>query len=166
MKEDIVSIDQLNNDKEKKEDKIEKKDKDIDRDNKEVSYSKKQVIKENNNIEVEKKKELSYKKNVDKIESYVGEEFEVNDFIRKNRVGYRKLDSDMNGSYLSEVSKELENGMVSQTIELTEYEQEQEDNAIISYRELLNASKRENIVNDGTVEFIEELKKFRNNLDE
>ena len=70
----------------------------------------------------------------------------------------------MNKDYLLNVSKELESSMEPQTIQLTAYEQEQEDNAIISYKELLNVNKNEKIVNDGTVEFIEELKKFRNNL--
>ena len=44
----------------------------------------------------------------------------------------------MNKDYLLNVSKELESSMEPQTIQLTAYEQEQEDNAIISYEELVN----------------------------
>lgn len=52
-----------------------------------------------------------------------------------------------------------------QTIELTDYEKDQEENAIISYQELLNVKDKINILNDDeTVDFIEELKKLRNSL--
>lgn len=91
--------------------------------------------------------------------------FVIEDFIMKDKYISRKLDnSDMNSEYLSEISKEIESNMVPQTIKLTDYEQQQEDNAIISYKELLNINNRDEVINDDTVEFIEELKKFRNNL--
>ena len=116
----------------------------------------------NSNIKEEKNKknENSVCKDSDKEVR-----FDVEDYVRKDKVVNRKLDSsDMNSEYLQEVSRELESNMVPQTIKLTDYEQEQEDNAIISYKELLNVNKNNNVVEDGTLEFIEELKKFRNNL--
>ncbi|MEE3344109.1 MAG: hypothetical protein VZS44_08485 [Bacilli bacterium] len=93
------------------------------------------------------------------------EEFEVYDFVKKNKYINRKLDSsDMNSDYLADISTEIENNIRPQTIQLTDYEQAQEDNAIISYKELVSAHQKEKVIDDGTVEFIEELKRFRNNL--
>ena len=53
-----------------------------------------------------------------------------------------------------------------QTIELTDYEKEQEDNAIISYKELLNVKDKITMLDDEeeNVNFIEELKNLRNSL--
>ena len=92
------------------------------------------------------------------------EEFNISDFVpekRNNKVKNNSTD------YLNEVSKEIEKELKSQTIELTDYEQEQEDNAIISYKELLNVKdKIKNIPDEEeTVDFIEELKKLRNSLE-
>ena len=116
-------------------------------------------VKEDNNV-IEVKKEKSILKDSDKEVR-----FDIKDYVRKDKVVNRKLDSsDMNSEYLQEVSRELKSNMAPQTIKLTDYEQEQEDNAIISYKELLNVNKNNNVVEDGTLEFIEELKKFRNNL--
>lgn len=123
------------------------------------------IVDKNNNKreEVASVKVVSDKKNSD---DNVSNKFYVEDFIMKDKYVNRKLDSsDMNSEYLQEVSRELESNVVPQTIKLTDYEQEQEDNAIISYKELLDVNnKQEETINDGTVEFIEELKKFRNNL--
>ena len=69
-------------------------------------------------------------------------------------------------NYLESVSKSLEEHKETEPIELINYEQQQEDDAIISYQELLNVrdkiSAKDN--EDETIDFIEELKKLRNSL--
>ena len=71
-----------------------------------------------------------------------------------------------NVSFMSEVSKKLEEAAVPSTIELTDYEKKQEEEAIISYKELIeNKDKLYNITDDEEdIDFIEELKSFRNDL--
>ena len=61
------------------------------------------------------------------------------------------------------MSKSIQKELNSKRIQLTEYEQEEELNDIISYQELLNSKEKE--VNNDTKEFIEQLKKLRNSLD-
>ena len=72
-----------------------------------------------------------------------------------------------NISFTETLSKQLEESQVNEPIELTDYERKQEEEAIISYKELLNASKdRLYKLNDDeeTVDFISELKSFRSSL--
>lgn len=71
-----------------------------------------------------------------------------------------------NVNFMSEVSKKLEEASVPSTIELTDYEKKQEEEAIISYKELIeNKDKLYNITDDEEdFDFIEELKSFRNDL--
>ena len=73
----------------------------------------------------------------------------------------------MNIDYLDEISKKIESEIKPQTVELTDYEKEQEENAIISYKELknVNNSSNENVVSDDTEVFLNSLKNFRNSLD-
>ena len=61
------------------------------------------------------------------------------------------------------MSKSIQKELDSKPIQLTEYEQEEELNAIISYQELLNSKEKED--NNETKEFIEQLKNLRNSLD-
>lgn len=84
-----------------------------------------------------------------------------------NIVGEKKEVKPNNISYTEELTKKLEEELKPQTIELTEYEKEQEDAAIISYKELLsnNKDKVYNINDeDDTTDFIKELKSFRKSL--
>ena len=70
-----------------------------------------------------------------------------------------------NKDYLQAVKEALANESVPEPIVLTDYEKDQEENAIISCRELMNIGKKNNSnTPDETLEFIEELKNFRNNL--
>lgn len=95
--------------------------------------------------------------------------FNLNEFIPKeknnNRIS-KKQEQENKHNYLNEISKQMAEELKPQTIELTEYEKEEEENAIISYQELLNVkdkiSTTEN--DDETIDFIEELKKLRNSL--
>ena len=149
LKEDIVDIKEISCD--------------VDNNKVEEIVDKIEVNKNGNSCDnTEKNDDDIIKKDISYVDN---NKFDIEDFIKKDKYIIRKLgSSDMNSEYLQEVSRELESSMAPQTIKLTDYEQEQEDNAIISYKELLDVNKKDNIVNDGTVEFIEELKKFRNNL--
>ena len=147
IKSDIVSMDDISSND------IEVHEKKLDREEKKVDNNKGKV-----NIDRDNNKIDNSSSNI------INNKFNVNDFVRKDNI-YRKLDSsNMNIDYLQEVSRELANNAEPQPIKLTDYEQEQEDNAIISYKELVDVNRKENAVNDGTLEFIEELKNFRNNL--
>ena len=72
-----------------------------------------------------------------------------------------------NKNYLEQVSKKLAEEIEPQTIELTEYEKKQEEEAIISYQELIkNKDRLYKIDDDEEIEsFIDELKNFRTNLE-
>lgn len=89
--------------------------------------------------------------------------FDANDFVKKNKSIKKEKVHD---NYLEKISHDIAQEIKPKTIKLTEYEQKQEDSAIISYKELLsikdNISVYEN--DDETVDFIEELKNFRNSL--
>ncbi len=74
--------------------------------------------------------------------------------------------NDGNISFVDEVSKQLDEEIKPHNIELTDYEQKQEDEAIISYQELLQVKdKLYNITDDEEIDdFIDNLKDFRDNL--
>ena len=71
-----------------------------------------------------------------------------------------------NIEYLQEISDKIANELQPQTIELTDYEKIQEENAIISYKELITLKDTIKMLDDEdeTINFIEELKKLRNSL--
>ena len=73
-----------------------------------------------------------------------------------------------NQDFIEEISKRLAENTTPQTIELTDYEKRQEEEAIISYQELLKAKDRlYKITDDEEIDtFIDELKEFRTNLNE
>lgn len=95
---------------------------------------------------------------------------------------YDNLNNDGNVSFVEEISKRIEKELEPKAIDLTDYEQQQEDQAVISYKELLrNKDTRideddENIeekimhemdydlTKSDDDEFLEELKSFRNDL--
>lgn len=72
-----------------------------------------------------------------------------------------------NKTFIEEISKRMEDELKPQTIELTDYEKKQEEEAIISYQELLKAKDRVyKITDDEEIDsFIDELKEFRTNLE-
>ncbi len=78
--------------------------------------------------------------------------FNANEFIQNKK----------SDNYLEEVSEKIQKEINSKPIPPTNYEQEEESNAIISYQELLNSKGKDSI--DDTTEFIEQLKNFRNSL--
>lgn len=93
--------------------------------------------------------------------------FDLNEFIKKEKKVVPKIKENVTSSdYLQEISDKLSGEIESKTIELTDYEKKQEESAIISYQELLNVKDRLQTVDDEdeTVDFLEELKSFRNSL--
>ena len=69
-------------------------------------------------------------------------------------------------NYLEEISNRLNEELKPQTIELTDYEKRQEEQAVISYKELLKYKDNNNVYDEKqeTINFIEELKNLRNSL--
>ena len=112
-----------------------------------------------------------------KVTSYVKEEpkYEVKveqqklDFEEKELPKLEENSSSMsNQEFIQEISKRLAEEVEPQTIELTDYEKRQEEEAIISYKELLKVKDRlYKITDDEEIDtFIDELKEFRTNLNE
>ena len=112
-----------------------------------------------------------------KVTSYVKEEpkYEVKveqqklDFEEKKLPKLEENSSSMsNQEFIEEISKRLAEEVEPQTIELTDYEKRQEEEAIISYKELLKVKDRlYKITDDEEIDtFIDELKEFRTNLNE
>jgi len=93
-----------------------------------------------------------------KVTSYVKEEH-----IKKEE----RINEMDNQSFIEEISKRMEEELKPQTIELTDYEKKQEEEAIISYQELLKAKDRIYKINDDEEidTFIDELKEFKKNLE-
>ena len=109
---------------------------------------------------------LEVKKPVVEVKKEVKEEIKNNkiSFADMKQTYVKKEDKPKN--FMEEVSEKLSRELKPQTIELTDYEQKQEDEAIISYQELLaNKDKTFNISDDEEDEdFISALKSFRDSL--
>lgn len=98
----------------------------------------------------------------------------LNDFIKKERKNGNNVkiltskdyeNRSSSNAYMEEVSKRLAEANDNSPIELTDYEKKQEREAIISYKELIKNKDKINIVDDeADIEFINELKKFRDTL--
>ena len=111
-----------------------------------------------------KQLEIKFEEPKEKIEL-----IEQEDDNKQLEINFNALKEDKkqdNVSFMSEVSKKLEEATAPSTIELTDYEKKQEEEAIISYKELIeNKDKLYNITDDEEdFDFIEELKSFRNDL--
>ena len=122
-------------------------------------------------VDVPKVKVTSYVKEEPKHE--VKAEQQKLDFEEKNiKKELPKLEENSsnmsNQEFIEEISKRLSEEVEPQTIELTDYEKRQEEEAIISYKELLKVKDRlYKITDDEEIDtFIDELKEFRTNLNE
>lgn len=122
-------------------------------------------------VDVPKVKVTSYVKEEPKHE--VKAEQQKLDFeekeIKKEIPKLEENSSNMsNQEFIEEISKRLAEEVEPQTIELTDYEKRQEEEAIISYKELLKVKDRlYKITDDEEIDtFIDELKEFRTNLNE
>lgn len=100
-----------------------------------------------------------------KVTSYV-KESNFNQKENKEKITNKK---EMNNQeFIENISKRMEEELHPQTIELTDYEKRQEEEAIISYQELLKVKDRlYKITDDEEIDtFIDELKEFRTDLEE
>ena len=122
-------------------------------------------------VDVPKVKVTSYVKEEPKHEVKAEQQkldFEEKD-IKKELPKLDENSSNMsNQEFIEEISKRLAEEVEPQTIELTDYEKRQEEEAIISYKELLKEKDRlYKITDDEEIDtFIDELKEFRTNLNE
>ena len=122
-------------------------------------------------VDVPKVKVTSYVKEEPKHEVKIEQQkldFEEKD-IKKELPKLKENSSNMsNQEFIEEISKRLSEEVEPQTIELTDYEKRQEEEAIISYKELLKVKDRlYKITDDEEIDtFIDELKEFRTNLNE
>ena len=122
-------------------------------------------------VDVPKVKVTSYVKEEPKHEVKAEQQkldFEEKD-IKKELPKLEENSSNMsNQEFIEEISKRLSEEVEPQTIELTDYEKRQEEEAIISYKELLKVKDRlYKITDDEEIDtFIDELKEFRTNLNE
>ncbi len=122
-------------------------------------------------VDVPKVKVTSYVKEEPKHEVKLEQQkldFEEKE-IKKELPKLEENSSSMsNQEFIEEISKRLAEEVEPQTIELTDYEKRQEEEAIISYKELLKVKDRlYKITDDEEIDtFIDELKEFRTNLNE
>ena len=151
------------------------------------NYEKKVIVDKENTIPIKniskEKKSYNNKKNDRKIELYkevYPRKIEDNKAYTKNVLKENKITSPITidnkeinitefipqneTNYLEEVSRKLKEEINNKPIELTEYEQEEELNAEISYKELKNKEDKTNKKEPDTKEFIDQLKKLRNSL--
>ena len=89
----------------------------------------------------------------------------VTSYVKKLEISKEKEVD--NKTFVEEISRRMEDELKPQTIELTDYERKQEEEAIISYQELLKVKDRMyRITDDEEIDtFIDELKEFRTNLE-
>lgn len=165
-----VSLESSVLDSNDKVDEIVKKDKSVEKIN--STNNKKDRVKDTKIVVDSNKHSKPYSKNIlhdsPSITSPISLDvekvsFNIDEFVKRDKSTSEISTSD----YLENISNAISEEIKPQTIELTGYEKEQEENAIISYKELLKASKSSNSVNvsqEDTSEFIEELKKLRNSL--
>lgn len=112
----------------------------------------------------EKNNKYSYSK---PDNNFNGNNFNLSELINRNDL--TKLNAEKKVKeydYLEEIQSRMNEELKPQTIELTDYEKKQEEQAVISYKELLRF-KENNQYNDEkqeTMRFIEELKNLRNSL--
>ncbi len=94
----------------------------------------------------------------------VGGEINLNEFVRQS-TNTKKKENRENREFLKDLSKRLEEEVKPQTIELTDYEKDQEEHAIISYQELLSSKDRVDLIEEeDNKRLLDDLKKFREYL--
>ena len=95
------------------------------------------------------------------------QDFNINEFIPQDeKVVSRPKTKKTTTDYLEEISAKIAGELNPQTIELTEYEKVQEEQAVISYQELLALKDKGELQaeEDENINFIEDLREFRNKL--
>lgn len=125
---------------------------------------------EENITEIQDNKETIEEANTEQVENNNVEVYKtniLNDITKQTSpISLASESDDDKESYLESISKDLEQHKEIEPIELTESEQKQEDDAIISYQELLGSQDKLYNISDEEEDspFIEELKSFRRSL--
>ena len=94
--------------------------------------------------------------------------FNPDEFIKQEPKNTFKANNNYQTSpnkYLEEISKHLADEITPQTIDLTDYEKIQEEQAIISYQELLTLKEKNNLNEKDEENFVEDLKELYSLLD-
>lgn len=172
--EDVVSVESLSKgDNLEKEDVLEKGsmfNNDVDmvkKDSVNIAENKKEVsIKiDTNGYSNNSSSEFLSDKLYDNRENIEKSSFNLDEFVKVSSFDKNKSSVvSSNTDYLNEISEKMAREIVPQTIELTDYEKDQEENAIISYKELLSVKDSNSVLEDEDFDFLEELKKLRNSL--
>lgn len=127
--------------------------------------NKEQIIDQKESVyKEEKNNKYSYSNLNDKITQST---FNLSELI--NKPDLTKLNAEKNVQkydYLEEIQSRMNEELKPQTIELTDYEKKQEEQAVISYKELLRFKENNQYTDEKqeTMKFIEELKNLRNSL--
>lgn len=127
--------------------------------------NKEQIIDQKESVyKEEKNNKYSYSNLNDKITQNT---FNLSELI--NKPDLTKLNAEKNVQkydYLEEIQSRMNEELKPQTIELTDYEKKQEEQAVISYKELLRFKENNQYTDEKqeTMKFIEELKNLRNSL--
>lgn len=110
-------------------------------------------------------------KELDKKESTIpnislSKEFNPNEFIKSIKEQSIKdtENSTSDAKYLETIFKQIEKELTPQTIDLTEYEKNQEEQAVISYQELLSLKEKKQNERIQNKALLQELKEFKNLL--
>ena len=139
--------------------------------NLEQSIKEKKYIARTNNVDEYQKPNIlppttsNLNKTQDEISSL---SFNIDEFIKKDQKDNVKnsvITQTKSNKYLEEISKHLADEMTPQTIDLTDYEKIQEEQAIISYQELLTLKEKNNLEEKDDEMFVENLKEYYSLLD-
>ena len=113
-------------------------------------------------LELERR-EILERKIINNKEDIIPIESISKDIISNPTNNIKKQDKNISKEYFKELTNKIATAK-QQPIKLTSYEQEQENNAIISYQELKKKENTNTIDKIETKEFIEILKNLRNSL--
>lgn len=159
-KEDLISINNISVESPKKE----------EQKNKQLEETIPEIIMEENNkkytakpIEEEYKEPTINKETHEQNTVTINEYFNPNEFVKK--YSQINIPKENNNEYLQEISKQLKEQLTPQTIDLTDYEKAQEEQAIISYQELLTQKEKNKNQEKADYNYLEDLKEFRKLLD-
>lgn len=96
----------------------------------------------------------------------IEQSFNPTEFIKKEQQETILTENlNMDNEYLTEISNQIKEQLTPQTIELTDYEKVQEEQAVISYQELLSLKERIKNEDKKDSKFIEDLRELRKLLD-
>lgn len=95
----------------------------------------------------------------------LSQNFDPNEFIKSSKketcCNNDKLDNQTDNEYLESIAKQIEKELNPKTIDLTEYEKNEEEQAVISYQELLSLKEKQQNESKQNATLLQDLKDFR-----